>query len=423
MSDELKQLLKSSAKDEAAYRELVTVFDQLGSKLEQSQKNLWLLEQAIKNDYDSILITDLEMVDGGPKIVYVNEGFTKMTGYSREEVIGKTPRILQGPKTDKGTLEHLKQSLLDGHSFFGQAVNYRKDGSEFINQWDIHPIYDEQGELCYWVSYQHDITTKKRAEAMYVEQDADFDSMDELSKRTLIDFDPYGHVIYANKAFRALTGFAKEELSKMTIWDLINQRHAHTLKAQLASMNMPGELDTNRIKTVLIHKSGIPIQVEIKCHFHELTEGRLVRASIQNLSLQKRIVKTLSKRNINFSSLVEKNSDFTYNLKASSDGTVSCEWVSDSFTKVTGHDSDTILQRDSWINLIYPEDISVFENHLRAVFTGKSRVAEYRMIHAQGGVIKVIDYGKPIIDPRTGEVQSISGAIMDVTKDRQPSLS
>jgi len=423
MSDELKQLLKSSAKDEAAYRELVTVYDQLGSKLEQSQKNLWLLEQAIKNDYDSILITDLEMVDGGPKIVYVNEGFTKMTGYSREEVIGKTPRILQGPKTDKGTLEHLKQSLLDGHSFFGQAVNYRKDGSEFINQWDIHPIYDEHGELCYWVSYQHDITTKKRAEAMYVEQDADFDSMEELSKRTLIDFDPQGHVIYANKAFRALTGFAKEELSKMSIWDLINQRHAHTLKAQLASMNMPGELDTNRIKTVLIHKSGVPIQVEIKCHFHELTEGRLVRASIQNLSLQKRIVKTLSKRNINFSSLVEKNSDFTYNLKISSDGTVTCEWVSDSFIKVTGHDSDTILQRDSWLNLIHPEDVSVFENHLRAVFTGKSRVAEYRMIHAQGGVVKVIDYGKPIIDPRTGDVQSMSGAIMDVTKDREPSLS
>jgi PAS domain S-box-containing protein len=423
MSDELKQLLKSTAKDEAAYNELLIIFDQLSSKLEHTQKNLWLLEQAIKNDYDSILITDLEMADGGPKIVYVNEGFTKMTGYTREEVIGKTPRLLQGPKTDKGTLEHLKQSLLEGHSFFGQAVNYRKDGSEFINQWDIHPIYDEQGELCYWVSYQHDITTKKRAEAMYVEQDAHFDSMDELSKRTLIDFDPSGHVIYANKAFRALTGFAKEELSKMSIWDLINQRHAHSLKAQLASMDIPGELDTNRIKTVLIHKSGIPIQVEIKCHFHELTEGRLVRASIQNLSLQKRIVKTLSKRNSNFSSLVEKNSDFSYNLKTGSDGSVYCEWVSDSFTKVTGHDIEAILQTSAWLRLIFPDDISVFENHLRAVFTGKSRVAEYRMIHAEGGFIKVIDYGKPVIDPRTGDVLSVSGAIMDVTKDRQPSMS
>jgi len=423
MSDELKQLLKSNAKDEAAFQELVKAFDQIRSKLEKTSKNLWLLEQAIKNDYDSILITDLEMVEGGPKIVYVNEGFTKMTGYSRDEVIGKTPRILQGPKTDKGTLEHLKQSLLEGHSFFGQAVNYRKDGSEFINQWDIHPIYDENGELSYWVSYQHDITTKKRAEAMYVEQDAHFETMEELSKRTLIDFDPQGNVIHANKAFRALTGYEKEELAKMSIWDLINQRQAHTLKARFASMNVPGELDTNRIKTVLIHKSGIPVQVEIKCHFHELTEGKLVRASIQNLSLQKRIVKTLSKRNINFSSLVEKNSDFTYNLKSTPDGSVQCEWVSESFPKVTGHDVETVVSREGWLKLIHPEDVTLFENHLKMVFTGKSRVAEYRMITSHGSIIKVIDYGKPIIDPRTGDVVSVSGAIMDVTKDRQPSLS
>lgn len=423
MSDELKQLLKSNAKDEAAFEVLLKAFDHLNTKLERTTKNLWLLEQAIKNDYDSILITDLEMVEGGPKIVYVNEGFTKMTGYSREEVIGKTPRILQGPKTDKGTLEHLKQSLLEGHSFFGQAVNYRKDGSEFINQWDIHPIYDDKGELCYWVSYQHDITTKKRAEAMYVEQDVNFESMDELSKRTLIDFDPTGHIIYANKAFRALTGYEKEELAKMTIWDLINQRQSHTLKARFASMNIPGELDTNRIKTVLIHKSGIPIQVEIKCHFHELTEGKLVRASIQNLSLQKRIVKTLTKRNINFSSLVEKNSDFSYNLKTITDGSVQCEWVSESFPKVTGHSSESVLAREAWHQLIHPEDIPIFENHVKMVFTGKSRVAEYRMMTAHGGVIKVIDYGKPVIDPRTGDVNSMSGSIMDVTKDKQPSHS
>jgi PAS domain S-box-containing protein len=102
---------------------------------------------------------------------------------------------------------------------------------------------------------------------------------------------------------------------------------------------------------------------------------------------------------------------------------VTCEWVSDSFSKVTGHDTESILEASAWLRLIHPDDISVFENHLRAVFTGKSRVAEYRMVHAQGGFIKVIDYGKPVIDPRTGDVLSVSGAIMDVTKDRQPSMS
>ena len=98
---------------------------------------LKLLEYAIRNDYDSILITELDLDRPGPTIVYVNEGFTHMTGYTKEEVIGKTPRILQGPKTDRAILERLKRRLIEGQAFFGHTINYRKDGTEFINQWDI----------------------------------------------------------------------------------------------------------------------------------------------------------------------------------------------------------------------------------------------------------------------------------------------
>jgi PAS domain S-box-containing protein len=421
MTEEQDQLLRSCAKDEKAFEELKNAFSAIKSDCERSKMNLWLLEQAIKNDYDSILVTDINLVDGGPQIVYVNEGFTKMTGYSRDEVIGKTPRILQGPKTDKGTLAHLKKSLIEGHSFFGQAVNYRKDGSEFINQWDIHPIYNDKGELTHWVSYQHDITTKKRAEATYVEQNADFDNMDELSKRTLVDFDPEGRIIYANKAFRALSGYEKEELGRMSIWDIISSRHAHSLKARFSAVDQPNELEKNKIKTVITHKSGLPIQVEIRCHHHELTEGRLIRANIQNLTLQKRILKTLSKRNVNFSRLVEKNSDFTYHLIAENTGHVHFDWVSDAFVKVTGHSSEKAFTSNGWRELIHPDDLHLVKDHLSKVISGKSTVTEYRMVDANGKVIKVIDYGKPIFDPNTGKVLSVSGAIMDVTKDRHQS--
>lgn len=419
MTEEQNQLLRSCAKDEKAFEELKAAFDALNTSCERSKMNLWLLEQAIKNDYDSILITDIDLVDGGPRIVYVNEGFTKMTGFSRDEVIGKTPRILQGPKTDKGTLAYLKKSLIEGHSFFGQAVNYRKDGSEFVNQWDIHPIYNEHGDLTHWVSYQHDITTKKRAEAAYVEQDADFATMDELSKRTLVDFDPEGRIIYANKAFRALSGYEKEELSRMSIWDIISNRHAHSLRARFMAVDEPNELERSKIKTVITHKSGLPIQVEIRCHHHELTEGRLIRANIQNLTLQKRILKTLSKRNVNFSRLVERNSDFTYHLVAEPTGQTHFDWVSDAFAKVTGHSTEKALSSDGWRGIIHPDDMPVVKEHLTKVLAGKSTVTEYRMVDAHGNTIKVIDYGKPVVDPNTGRVVSVSGAIMDITKDRQ----
>jgi len=419
MTEEQIRLLRSCAIDEKAFEVLQDMFEKNKSTCKIVEKNLWLLEQAIKNDYDSILITDIQMQQGGPRIVYVNDGFTKMTGYSREEVIGKTPRILQGPKTDRNTLENLKKSLIEGHSFFGQAVNYRKDGSEFINQWDIHPIYNEDGELTNWVSYQHDITAKKRAEATYVEQTAEFDTMDELSKRTLIDFDPIGRIIYANKAFRALSGYEKEELARMSIWDLISPRHSHALKARFNQDDTSNELEKNRIKTVITHKTGLRIQVEIRCQQHELTEGKLIRANIQNLTLQKRIQKTLSKRNLNFTKLVERNSDFTYNLKVDHVAGLHYEWVSEAFKRVTGHDVDKPLQPSGWVELIHPDDIDIVYEHIHNVMSGKSTVTEYRLRTAVGNIIKVIDYGKPVIDLHTGKVLSVSGAIMDVTKDRQ----
>jgi PAS domain S-box-containing protein len=207
----------------------------------------------------------------------------------------------------------------------------------------------------------------------------------------------------------------------MSIWDVISSRHAHSLKARFAAVDQPNELEKNKIKTVITHKTGLPIQVEIRCHHHELTEGRIIRANIQNLTLQKRILKTLNKRNVNFSSLVEKNSDFTYHLLTEVSGNTHFDWVSDSFAKVTGHNPNKAFSADGWKQLIHPDDLHLVKDHLNKVLSGKSTVTEYRMMDANGNTLKVIDYGKPVMDPNTGKVLSVSGAIMDVTKDRHQS--
>ena len=80
---------------------------------------------------ESIVITGADLRVARPKIVFVNPAFTKMTGYTAEEAIGKTPRILQGPLTDKSVLRRLRQNLARGEGFTGEAINYRKDGTSF----------------------------------------------------------------------------------------------------------------------------------------------------------------------------------------------------------------------------------------------------------------------------------------------------
>ena len=98
----------------------------------EKERHLKLLESVITNTTDSVLITEAEPFDEpGHKIVYVNKAFTKMTGYNLEEVIGKTPRMLQGPETDKNEMQRLGEAIRNWQPFEATVINYKKNGETF----------------------------------------------------------------------------------------------------------------------------------------------------------------------------------------------------------------------------------------------------------------------------------------------------
>ena len=105
--------------------------------LGKTETSLALLKALVENSFDSILITD-GTTKG--KIIYVNKAFKKLTGYEPSEVIGKTPRILQGVGTDKKVTDRLAVALKSGTKFEGKAINYKRDGTPFIMFWRVLPI-------------------------------------------------------------------------------------------------------------------------------------------------------------------------------------------------------------------------------------------------------------------------------------------
>ncbi|MFT6896966.1 MAG: PAS domain S-box-containing protein [Paraglaciecola sp.] len=102
-----------------------------------TETNLALLKVLVDNSFDSILITDAT-TEG--EITYANKAFKKLTGYDPSDVIGKTPRILQGVGTDEKVIERLTEALKTGTEFEGKAINYKKDGTPFIMFWRVLPI-------------------------------------------------------------------------------------------------------------------------------------------------------------------------------------------------------------------------------------------------------------------------------------------
>ncbi len=135
---------------------------------ERQKQNQWLrlLESVIVNANDAVVITEAEPVQlPGPHIVYVNQAFTRMLGYQPEEVVGQTPRILQGVNTDPDTLAKIRSNLKEWKPVLVEIINYHKNGSEVWIELSIFPVEDQMGHYHYWVAIQRNITERKQAEA------------------------------------------------------------------------------------------------------------------------------------------------------------------------------------------------------------------------------------------------------------------
>ncbi len=110
-----------------------------------------LLEASMEESFNSIIISE---AGPGYPIVYVNPAFSELTGYGPHEVIGKSPSMLQGPNTDREVIERLNSDIANGEMFHGRAINYRKDGSEFLMEWKIAPIRNESNEITHFLAIQ-----------------------------------------------------------------------------------------------------------------------------------------------------------------------------------------------------------------------------------------------------------------------------
>jgi len=119
---------------------------------------------------NAICITDADLDEPGPRIVYVNPAFEAITGYAHDEVIGRNPRFLQGPLTDRTVTDRLRLELGAGRPFQAETWNYRKDGTAFRMMWRIAPLRNEGGQVINFVAAQDDVTALREAEQVLRDQ-------------------------------------------------------------------------------------------------------------------------------------------------------------------------------------------------------------------------------------------------------------
>ncbi|MDD2976273.1 diguanylate cyclase [Aquabacterium sp.] len=215
-----------------------------------------LLRSALEQSFNSVLITDAQPGPMGPRIVYANPAFCEMTGYSATELLGQTPRILQGALTSPEVLQTLRECLQADRFFRGSTINYRKDGRPYTVEWNISPVKDEAGVTTHYVSVQQDISavTEARATSQLLAQALD------ATQDAVMIANAQGEIEFVNHGFELITGYSRVEALGQNPAMLKSGEHTEAFYGRLWAAIQSGQ--TFRAVFINRHKQGHLIHCE-----------------------------------------------------------------------------------------------------------------------------------------------------------------
>lgn len=273
-----------------------------------ARERLATLESVVTTANDAVVITEAALLDApGPTIIYVNEGFSHMTGYRPEEVIGKNPRILQGPETSREATARIRSALERGEPIRTELLNYKKDGTPFWVDISIAPVVDEYGRIAHYTAVQRDMTERKNAEAAALrlarEEVARVEA--ERGQRQItailesitdaffaVDLD--WRFTYVNGRAEALLGRSREELLGRVLWEVFPHLRDSVLgrgyrKAiQDRTKFELEEFSPTREKWFHIH--AYPSDAGLAVYFQDVTERRKLEDAVRLSELRYRAI-------------------------------------------------------------------------------------------------------------------------------------
>jgi len=121
-------------------------------------EQLLMHKRILRHIRDAVMVTTSQPIDPpGPVIIYANPAALEQTGYRLDEILGRSPRLFQGPDTDRAAIRTFRQAMEHWQPARQTVLNYRKDGSTFWVEIDITPLADSDGWYSYWVSVQREV--------------------------------------------------------------------------------------------------------------------------------------------------------------------------------------------------------------------------------------------------------------------------
>ena len=203
------------------------------------------------------------LTDTDGKIVWINEGFTRITGYTFAEVAGKKPgSFLQGPDTDPATVRRISERLSKGEGFSEEILNYGKHGRRYWLAIEVQPIHDDAGQLTHFMAVESDITARREAEEALKKTNALQRAMIESAGYAIISTDPQGLIRLFNPAAERMLGYTAAEMIGRQSPAVFHVAEEAAARAQELTVELGREVKPGFESFVAKAEMGLPDQRE-----------------------------------------------------------------------------------------------------------------------------------------------------------------
>ncbi|HLP90964.1 MAG TPA: PAS domain S-box protein [Nostocaceae cyanobacterium] len=381
-------------------------------------EKLRLLESVVVNANDAILITDAQTLDepNGPRIVYANAAFTAISGYTAEEIIGKTPRFLQGEKTSHTQLNQIRVALERGLSVKAELANYHKNGSIYWVEVNIVPITNLVGKITHFVSIQRDITEYKLTEeALRLNEELFIQLTENIPQVFFVCDAEVEKLYYVSSAFE-------------TIWQRSREHLYVNLDNFYQSLH---PFDCDRFHASLAKlKTGHPFDEEYRI-IRPNREVRWINCKIFPVRNQAEkiyrytgLFEDITERKLYFEVLRESEKRFNYLADTApvliwmSGEDALCNFVNQTWLEFTGSTLEQELG-NGWLANVHPDDIQTCLDTYFSAFGCHERFSiEYRLKRFDGEYRWLLDTGVPRFTTN-GQFMGYIGSCIDITARKQ----
>jgi len=385
-------------------------------------QQLQLLGSAVTQSQDSIMITGPDLDAPGPRILFVNPAFTQITGYRMDEVIGFSPRILQGEKTSKDFIHRMHARLREGKSAQGESINYRKDGTEFWAEMLISPLRSPSGEITHYVGILRDVTERKVAEERLRESESILDSAQRLAHlgSWVVEFrNPElnkARLTWSEEVFR-IYGFAPGgmEVTQENFYQAVHpDDRAIVAEAFAKALRDRAEYQLDHR---IIRPDGTQriVHEQATAFYDDAGDLVKVHGTVQDITDRKKAEEEVRHWKERYETLTKASGQIIFDWNYAT-GEIA---FGGDIERVLGYAPESLGSTiEDWIALIHQEDQTFFEKELGRQATARTNAdIEYRLRRSDRTYITVKSTAYPLLDEKGG-ITRILGSISDISSQR-----